>query len=311
MPFVNVKLVEGVLSTEENHAMAATLTGVMVQFEGSEFPFILPPVTLSDRTEAEMFKIDHDVCTQLVCAIADEIAASSPLVTRAGSVADAIAHVRAVSDAAAMKLRTALADHYPGIGWTHETSHPTDEVYWLYDPIDGAYHWLQGLPLWSSSLVLVCRGEPVFAIVYDATMQEVFVAAKGEGATCNGATVRAAAKSELAACVAGTAIPPLAQVGAVEHDDALDLLRTVARAVFVVRPMAATSLQLAYVAAGRLDAYFEIGHDVADWLAGALLVREAKGIVTDLSGRPFGWLGDGILAGSANLHAAMVTAIKR
>lgn len=222
-----------------------------------------------------MVKIDQDLCIQLVCAIVDEIAANGPVGKQEAALTDLIAYVRAVSDAAATKLRAALADQYPGIGWTHETSHPTDEVYWLYDPIDGAYHWLQGLPLWSSSLVLVCRGEPVFAIVYDATMQDVFVAAKGEGTTCNGAAVRAAGKTELAAAVAGTAIPPVAQVGAVEQDEALDLLRTVARAVFVVRPMAATSLQLAYVAAGRLDAYFEKGHDVADWLAGALLVREA------------------------------------
>ncbi len=95
------------------------------------------------------------------------------------------------------------------------------------------------------------------------------------------------------------------------QDEALAILRTVARSVFVVRAMASASLQLAYVAAGRLDAYFENGRDAADWLAGALLIREAGGVVTDLAGDAFGWSGDGMLTASAVLHPAILEAIDR
>jgi myo-inositol-1(or 4)-monophosphatase len=160
-------------------------------------------------------------------------------------------------------------------------------------------------------LVLVRNGKPVLSIVYDPSMGEVFVAATGEGATCNGQAVKASPKSNLSAAVVGTAVPPLGQAGEAEQDDALALIRTVACAVFVVRPMAAASLQLAYVAAGRLDAYFENGLDAADWLAGALLIQEAGGVVTDLAGNQFGWSGDGILSAGAVLHPAMAAAIDR
>jgi myo-inositol-1(or 4)-monophosphatase len=70
--------------------------------------------------------------------------------------------------------------------------------------------------------------------------------------------------------------------------------------------MASASLQLAYVAAGRLDGYFEVGHDIADWLAGALLVKEAAGTITDLSGNGFGWSSDGLLAASPGIHAQLL-----
>jgi len=83
--------------------------------------------------------------------------------------------------------------------------------------------------------------------------------------------------------------PRVAQVGEAEQTEALELLGTLSRAVFVVRPMATVSLQLAYVAADRVDAYWENGRDAADWLAGSLLVREAGGVVTHLDGGPFGW----------------------
>ena len=72
-----------------------------------------------------------------------------------------------------------------------------------------------------------------------------------------------------------------------------------------MRPVAAVSLQLAYVAAGRLDAYWENGRDVGDWLAGSLLVREAGGLVTHIDGATFGWDGEGIVAGNSSMHAAL------
>ena len=252
-----------------------------------------------------MAQLDPGTCADLLRAVSEQIASQAPRSACDGSVAELIGRARAVSEAASRQLRAALAKLHPGIGWTDEEARPTQGDYWLCDPIDGAYHYLQGLPLWSSSLVLVRAGRPFLSIVHDATRSETFVATESGGAKCNGVPVLVSPKSALAASVVGTAIPPLAQVGDAEHTQALALLGAVSRAAFVVRPMAAVSLQLAYVAAGRLDAYWENGRDVADWLAGSLLVQEAGGVVSHLDGSSFGWSGSGILAGNGKLHTVL------
>lgn len=253
--------------------------------------------------------IDTQFCADLLRTMTTQISTQGSNNDPAAPLEASIAHIRSLSGQAEDSMRAALAALYPDIGWTPEEDLPDAEDYWLYDPIDGAYHYLQGLPLWSSSLVLVRGGEPVLAIVHDPAMDEMFIATQGAGATCNGKPIYVSAKSDLRAAVTGMAIPPLAQVGAAQQNEALALLGSVARSVFVVRPMAATSLQLAYVAAGRLDAYAETGQDATDWLAGALLIREAGGIVTDLHGTPFGWSGDGILASSQLLHKGLLAAV--
>lgn len=252
--------------------------------------------------------IDTQACADLLRAMTNHLAAEGHNNDPAAPIEASIAHIRTLSGQAEDSMHSALASLYPDIGWTSEEALPDADDYWLYDPIDGAYHFLQGLPLWSASLVLMRGSQPVLAIVYDPAMDEMFIASQGAGATCNGRSIHVSAKSELGAAVIGTAIPPLAQVGAAEQNEALALVASVARSVFVVRPMAAASLQLAYVAAGRLEAYVETGQDAADWLAGALLIREAGGIVTDLHGAPFGWSGNGILASSQLLHDGLLAA---
>lgn len=245
-------------------------------------------------------------CVDAVRRIADHIADNGPTCGSTQSLEQQIAHVRQVSLEAQRQLREALAPAYPEVGWTDEEDRPTSDAYWLYDAIDGAYHYLQGLPLWSSSLVLVRGGETVLAVVYDATRREAFFAEAGKGASCNGQAIHVSARTTLSHAVVATANPPLIQVGAEEQAQAMRLTSRVAASVFVVRAMAAVSLQLAYTAAGRLDAYWENGRDTADWLAGALIVREAGGIVTDLRGETFGWAGEGILAGNRAMHDGLL-----
>ena len=249
--------------------------------------------------------LDPTPCSDLLRAVSEQIAADAPRSACDGSVVELIGRARAVSEDASRQLRASLAELHPDIGWTDEEARPTQGDYWLCDPIDGAYHYLQGLPLWSSSLVLVRNGRPLLSVVHDATRDETFVATELGGATCNGVPMRVSPKSAVSSAVVGTAIPPLAQVGEAEQDEALAMLASAARATFVVRPMAAVSLQLAYVAAGRLDAYWENGRDAADWLAGSLLIREAGGVVSHLDGASFGWSGSGIVAGNGTLHTTL------
>lgn len=245
-------------------------------------------------------------CIEAVRRLADQIADNGPTSGGTQSLEQQIAHVRRVSLEAKDQLREALPPAYPDVGWIDEEDRPTSDAYWLYDAIDGAYHYLQGLPLWSSSLVLVRGGEPVMAVVVEPMRREAFFAQAGAGATCNGVPIHVSAKARLSHAVVATANPPLIQVGAQEQSQAMRLTSRVAKSVFVVRAMGAVSLQLAYTAAGRLDAYWENGRDTADWLAGALIVREAGGIVTDLRGETFGWAGEGILAGNREMHEGLL-----
>jgi myo-inositol-1(or 4)-monophosphatase len=210
--------------------------------------------------------------------------------------------IRHVSSRAAEDLRNTLAIDYPEINWADEdaTNDQDGRPYWLYDPIDGAYHFIQDLPLWSSSLVLMVDTKPVFSVVHDPALMETFVATSARGTTCNGQRLSVSRKRDLAAAVVGTSIPPLAQVGREERDRALTLLKAASDRVFVIRPMAAVSLQLAYVAAGRLDAFWETGNDPGDWLAGSLLVTEAGGQVTALAGGSIA-TGEGLLAGNESI----------
>lgn len=251
--------------------------------------------------------MNHDIdlahCAQLLKEITDDIAASRPRQAIQASVPELIAQVHGVSAAAGQRLRAALQARYPAIGWHDEDSASFDTTapHWVYDPVDGAYHYLQGLPLWAASLALVQDGRALVALIYDPALQELFIASEGGGASLAGQPLRVSPKTELASTVVGSAIAPRLQVGEAAQADALRLLCAIAPQVFVIRPMAATSLQLAYVAAGRLDAYWEAGNDPADWLAGALLVREAGGSVSDLDGGPLRTGSRGIVAANEPL----------
>ena len=104
-------------------------------------------------------------------------------------------HAREVSAQASRRLRASLAELHPEIGWTDEEARPDGRDYWLYDPIDGAYHFLQGLPLWSSSLALIRHGRAVASIVYDPKGDELFAAIENGGTTCNGVPVAVSPKN--------------------------------------------------------------------------------------------------------------------
>jgi myo-inositol-1(or 4)-monophosphatase len=225
-----------------------------------------------------------------------------------------IQRVHAINEQAKTSMRAALAQQYPDIGWCASEAQADANTaiagsYWVYDPIDGAYHYLQGLPLWSSSLALISEGRPVFSLVYDPSLGELFMAAESEGATMNGVALRASQKLNVKSAVVGTALPPFGYGDPIGHRRSIALLDTVSQRVFNVRQMASGSLQLAYVAAGRLDAYVEAGNDVYDWMAGALLVLEAGGEVTDLDGSPFGLSAGGIAAAPGALRAPLLDGI--
>ena len=264
-----------------------------------------------------MNNIDPAICAALLRGVTDQLQASKTGACTSTDVASLIQQVKQASAWAYATLKQTLLAHYPEIPWSEaemdldlQRSAEFAGAYWVYDPIDGAYHYAQGLPLWSSSLALVSAGRVVLSFVYDPSRQEMFTAHTGEGAYLNGIAIHTGTKTALAGAVVGTALPIAASSDGAALPAAVDTLKRVAAQVFVVRMLASASLQLAYVAAGRLDAYWEPGRDIYDWFAGAHLVEEAGGALSDCAGAAFGFGADGIVASSNGLHTALIGLVK-
>jgi myo-inositol-1(or 4)-monophosphatase len=153
---------------------------------------------------------------------------------------------------------------------------------WVIDPLDGTSNYLRGFPHWCVSLALVENGEPQHAVIYQPITNELFVASKGGGATLNDRRIRVAERKELAGSVLATGFPPRERARLAPH---LECLRGLLQDAEDVRRTGSAALDLAYVASGRVDAYFEAGLKAWDVAAGVLLVREAGGKVSDYHDR--------------------------
>jgi myo-inositol-1(or 4)-monophosphatase len=260
-----------------------------------------------------MIELDENYCVTMLHSITNGIAETFERPGPDFTIADFVRRIQALNRLAVNEMRDALSSRLQHIGWSNaeeanaqaQTQPETSDAYWVYDPIDAAYHLAQGLPLWSSSLALVVNGRTELGIVYDPVLKETFVARRGCGAILNGVPLQPAGKKELRGAVVATFLPPYGHGDPSRHAMTLQLISAVAPHVFVIRQMASASLHLAYVAAGRLDALFEVGSTIHDWLAGSLLVEEVGFRVTDLEGRPFGWTGEGILAAAPAISDSM------
>ena len=149
------------------------------------------------------------------------------------------------------------------------------------DPLDGTSNYLHGLPHWCVSIALVENGEPVHGVVFDPLRNELFTASKGAGAVLNDKRIRVTERRDLTGTMLVTGCPPRERERLGAH---LDCLRELLRDAEDVRRTGSAALDLAYVAAGRADAYFEAGLKPWDIAAGVLLVREAGGRVIDFRG---------------------------
>lgn len=174
---------------------------------------------------------------------------------------------------------------------------------WVIDPLDGTSNYLRGLPHWCVSIAL-CEGpEPLHGVVFDPLRNELFIATRGAGAQLNDKRIRVAERKDLAGAVIATGFPPRERKRA---DAQLDCVKALLQEAEDVRRTGSAALDLAYVAAGRVDAYFEAGVQAWDVAAGALLVREAGGRVCDFKGAPTGPLHIAGAAAGRQLVAANV-----
>jgi len=152
---------------------------------------------------------------------------------------------------------------------------------WIIDPIDGTTSFVHEIPFYSVSIALEYRQELVLGAVYAPKLNELFIAEKNKGAFCNGKTIRVSGRQKLAQSLIGTGFACLRSD---TDKNNLPYFNRVAPRVRGVRRMGSAALDLAYTACGRLDAFWEWHLKPYDYAAGILLVREAGGVVTDLSG---------------------------
>ena len=157
----------------------------------------------------------------------------------------------------------------------------TSEYQWVIDPLDGTTNFIHGFPQYAVSIALLHKGVPVQAVVYDTNRNELFTASKGVGAFLNEKRIRVTNRTKLEESLIGTGFP----YRVFEHVDAyLEIFKEMTKRSAGVRRPGAASLDLAWVAAGRLDGFWEFGLAPWDMAAGALLIMEAGGLVSDLSG---------------------------
>jgi myo-inositol-1(or 4)-monophosphatase len=200
-------------------------------------------------------------------------------------------------------LREELQKARPGYGFVLEESGvipaKDSDQRWIVDPLDGTTNFLHGIPHFAISIALEKAGELVAGIIYNPATSELFWAEKGIGAFLNDRRLRVSGRRKLDEAVIATGIPHRGRPG----QDAFEgELSRVMREVAGVRRMGAASLDLAYVAAGRYEGYWETALNSWDVAAGILLVQEAGGFVTEIGGGKDMINGKSILATNGHLH---------
>jgi myo-inositol-1(or 4)-monophosphatase len=174
---------------------------------------------------------------------------------------------------------------------------------WIVDPLDGTTNFLHGIPHFAISIALKREDELVAGLIYNPANGDIFTAERGKGAYLNDRRIRVAARSRLEDCVVVTGIP---HRGRPDHEGFLRQLTAIMPAVSGVRRSGAASLDLAWVAAGRFDGYWEQHIKPWDIAAGIVILREAGGFVSDLSGGKAMLETGGIIAGNEAVHRALL-----
>jgi myo-inositol-1(or 4)-monophosphatase len=211
---------------------------------------------------------------------------------------------RAAEDAIISILRTA----YPSHAFLAEESsavrtEPKPEYLWIIDPLDGTTNFIHGFPQYAVSIALEHRGQLTQGVVYDPTNNELFTASRGRGAFLNDRRLRVSRRTRLDESLIGTGLPFRA-VDKLDHY--LAGMRRIVLETAGVRRAGSAALDLAYVAAGRLDGFWEYSLSPWDIAAGALLVIESGGLISEPDGGS-GYLDSGhVVCGNPKIHAGLL-----
>ncbi|TLX55888.1 inositol monophosphatase [Stutzerimonas nosocomialis] len=224
-------------------------------------------------------------------------------------------YVTEIDRAAEQSIVNALRKAYPNHGILGEESGLSEgsgegtDYLWIIDPLDGTTNFVRGVPHFAVSIACKYRGRLEHAVVLDPIRQEEFTASRGRGAALNGRRLRVSSRKSLEGALLGTGFP--FRDGQMDNlDSYLNMFRSLVGQTAGLRRAGAASLDLAYVAAGRYDAFWEFGLSEWDMAAGALLIQEAGGLVSDFNGG-HDFLEKGqIVAGNTKCFKAVLTAIQ-
>jgi len=220
--------------------------------------------------------------------------------------------VTEVDQAAEQAIIEILTNAYPTHAILAEETGASDnlnddtENVWIIDPLDGTTNFIHGFPQYCVSIALQQRGVITQAVIYDPTRNDLFTASKGAGAYLNDKRLRVSKRDRLQDALIGTGFPFRNLQGLEEY---IDMFRITTQKCAGLRRPGAAALDLAYVAAGRLDGFFEKGLQPWDMAAGSLMVTESGGIVGTFAGESDYLYKDEVIAGSPKIFAQMVAAL--
>ena len=220
--------------------------------------------------------------------------------------------VTEVDKAAEAAIIDILREAYPEYGILAEESGLTagqgggSDYQWIIDPLDGTTNFIHGFPQYAISIALAYRGQVTQAVVYDPLRNEMFTASKGGGAFLNDRRIRVSKCLKLETALIGTGFP----YRMYDHIDAyLQIFKELAKKTAGMRRPGAAALDLAYVACGRFDGFWEFGLSPWDMAGGTLLISEAGGLVSDLGGNETYLQSGNLVAGTPKIFAQLLQVI--
>jgi myo-inositol-1(or 4)-monophosphatase len=223
---------------------------------------------------------------------------------------DFVTEVDQKSEAAIIET---LLTAYPGHGiWAEESGREhgaqDSEFVWIIDPLDGTTNFIHGFPIYCVSIALAFKGKVEQAVVYDPTRNDMFTATKGRGAYMNERRIRVSKRTQLQDCLVSTGFPYRPGDNLPQY---MSMFSDVVQRVAAVRRPGAAALDLAYVAAGFSDAFFESGLQPWDVAAGSLLIQEAGGLVGNFSGEADFLEQHECMAGNPKIYGQMVPLLSK
>ena len=204
-----------------------------------------------------------------------------------------------------------LARARPGYGFIGEEggSRPGDDKThtWIVDPLDGTTNFLHGIPQFAISIGLQREGTIIAGVIYNPANDELYTAERGKGAFLNDQRLRVAGRRKLNECVIACGLP---HIGRGDHELSRTEMSEIQNRVAGLRRFGAASLDMAFVAAGRLDGYWERNLQAWDMAAGQIIVREAGGIVSCVDGESDPLKTGNVICGNEFIHAELVKILK-
>lgn len=248
-------------------------------------------------------------------AISAARAAGQVILRGMNHVPDLKVHAKSTNDfvseidlQAEQSIISTIKKAYPSHGILAEESgeQSGDECQWIIDPLDGTTNYLHGIPQFSVSIAMSENNKLQLAVVYDPLKEELFCASRGEGATLNNRRIRVSKQRDLTGSLLGTGLPYRTDQ---ELDAYLATLKAILEKTSGIRRAGSAALDLAYVAAGRFDGFWEFGLNKWDIAAGVLLIQEAGGLVSDMEGGHQYLETGNIVAANTQIYKNLITTL--